>query len=52
MSNAELVCTQSGIYKSDCVHQKEISLVKGQPFPKCGQCQQPVTWKLVIAVAI
>jgi hypothetical protein len=52
MSNAELVCTQSGIYKSDCVHQREISMVKGQPLPICGQCKKPVNWKLVIAVPI
>lgn len=42
-------CSQSGIYRSACVHRVEIALSKGDTFPPCQRGRHAVTWTLVRA---
>ena len=39
-------CLVSGIYVSAC-HNSERTILEGQRFPPCGQCDQATNWVLV-----
>ena len=38
-------CEQSGIYRSNCCHER-IALSKGETFPPCTKCRHAATWTL------
>lgn len=50
------ICPESGIYR--LVHninvsheQSEIPLTKGERFPPCRNCSEPVSWELVYSAS-
>lgn len=49
MNRTGTKCTQSGIYRADCVHRTQIALSKGDTFPPCQREGHAVVWILVRA---
>lgn len=45
----DTTCTTAGIYRSECPDEERVTVVVGEPFPKCPSCRKAVGWRLAAA---
>jgi len=48
-TRTDTICTQAGIYRSDCADQDRVTMAVGETFPRCPSCKKAVGWGLVVA---